>query len=82
MRFLFLTLALFVFAACEESSRPSVPAPVNNQAAAWQREYDACMESKFRVEESKGRSRDRISAATRHTFERACKRSADRIAPR
>ncbi|MCO5202189.1 MAG: hypothetical protein M9925_10860 [Chloroflexi bacterium] len=82
MRFLLCALMLLVFAGCEESSPPPSTAPVNSQAAAWQREYDACMESKFRVEEAKGRARDRITSAARHGFERDCKRSADRIAPR
>lgn len=82
MRILLFAVALLALSACEESSPPQATAPVNSQAAAWQREYDACMESKFRVEESKGRTRDRITPATRRSFEIACERSANRVAPR
>jgi uncharacterized lipoprotein YajG len=82
MRLLFFALALLVLSGCEESSPPQGTVPVNSQAVAWQREYDACMESKFRVEEAKGRARDRITSAARHRFERDCKWSADRITPR
>ncbi|NJD64960.1 MAG: hypothetical protein FIB00_06920 [Chloroflexi bacterium] len=79
---MFFALALLVLSGCEESSPPQATAPVNSQAVAWQREYDACMESQFRVAESEGRPRDRITPMQRRRFETVCKRSADRIAPR
>lgn len=60
---------------------PSYATVTPTSSGAWQAEYDSCIESKFRVAELEGRSRDRVTPAQRRVFERDCERAANRLYP-
>ena len=77
-----LFVALTVAWGPPGSKRGEPEAPLATAAdSAWAAEYNACIASKYRVEERAGKSRDDISPSKRRLFERDCERSANRLRP-